>query len=370
MPSLHTTTSFIGRRRELREIPALLRRADVRVLTLTGAGGSGKTRLAIEATDGIGDAFPDGVVFVELAPIRYTDLVAATIAGSLGLPETPGRELTEVLVDYLNGRKALLVLDNFEHVLAAAPLVSELSGSAPGVTFLITSRAPLDITEERVYPVPPLQVPDPILAAEVGQLRRTEAIRFFVDRARHARADFELSESNADAVAGISVRLDGLPLAVELAAARIKLHSAAILERLNRKLEPLKAAPGADVPERHRTLQAAIAWSYDLLTAAEQSLLTSLAAFVGGFTLEAAAAVAADLDLDVADGVESLLNNNLLEWSAWPGATHALGCSRRSANTRWSGWPSAGTARHARRHAGFFALLADRAEPELRGHIR
>ena len=369
MPSPYATTSFVGRRRELWEIPTLLRRADVRVLTLTGAGGTGKTRLAVEATDGIGDEYPDGVVPVELAPIRDPGLVAATIADTLGLSETVEEEAAEVLVAYLNGRRVLLVLDNFEHVIGAAPLVSELSAGAPGVTFLITSRAPLDISEERVYPVPALQVPDAARPGGIGQLRRTEATRLFVDRARHARADFELSESNADSVAELSVRLDGLPLALELAAARIRLLSpAAILERLARRLEPLKAPPGADVPERHRTLQAAIAWSYDLLTAEEQSLFTSLAVFDGGFTLEAAAAVAENVELDAADGVESLLNNNLLRTERMAGGDPRFGMLETIREYSLERLDERGDGEAMRRqHAGFYALLAERAEPELRG---
>ena len=202
----------------------------------------------------------------------------------------------------------------------------------------------------------------------MGQLRRTEAIRLFVDRARHARADFALSESNADAVAGLAVRLDGLPLALELAAARIRLLSPAeILERLARHLEPLKAAPGAEVPERHRTLEAAIAWSYDLLTAEEQSLFTSLAAFVGGFTLEAAAAVAADLELDIADGVESLLNNNLLRTERMAGGDPRFGMLETIREFSLERLAERGDGEAVRRrHAGFYALLAEAAEPALR----
>ena len=205
------------------------------------------------------------------------------------------------------------MLDNFEQLLDAAPMLSELLAGAPGLTLLVTSRAPLDIREERIYPVPALQLPDPSRPLEVDRLRRTEAVRLFVARARDARPDFELSELNADAVAELCVRLDGLPLALELAAARIKLLSPQdILERLGVRLEVLKAEPGAGLPERHRTLRAAIEWSYDLLGAEEQALFTSLGVFVGGFTLDGAKAVAGDLELDVVAGVESLLNNSLL----------------------------------------------------------
>ena len=192
-------------------------------------------------------------------------------------------------------------------------MLAELLAGAPGTQLLVTSRAPLDLPEERIYPVPPLQLADATRPVQLARLRETEAIRLFVDRAREARADFELSDENAEAVAELCLRLDGLPLALELAAARIKLLSPrAILERLGGRLELLKAVPGAGLPERHRTLRAAVDWSYDLLTADEQALFTSLGVFVGGFSLDGAAAVAGDLELDVVDGIESLLNNSLL----------------------------------------------------------
>ncbi|MDQ3161631.1 MAG: winged helix-turn-helix domain-containing protein [Actinomycetota bacterium] len=367
--SLQPTTSFVGRRRELQEIPTLLRRADVRLLTLTGAGGTGKTRLALETTAGIADDFPDGVVLIELAPVSDPRLVATVIVGALGLSESAVQEPAEVLVAYLRARRVLLVLDNFEQVLAAAPLLAEVLADAPGVRLLVTSRAPLDLSEERVYPVPALQVPASRRPGQVGHLRRTEAVRLFIDRARDARADFELSDSNADDVVELCIRLDGLPLALELAAARIKLLSpGAILTRLDRKLEPLKAAPGAQVPDRHRTLRAAIEWSYDLLDPNEQALLTSVSVFVGGFTLDGAEAVVGEFELDVVDGVESLLNNNLLRTERMAGGEPRFGMLetiREYALERLTERGDGEVVR--RRHAGFYALLAEKAEPELRG---
>ena len=369
-PSLRApSTSFVGRKRELRELRALLRRDDVPLLTLTGAGGTGKTRLAVEATAGIADAFPDDVVLVELAPVVDPDDVAATVAGKLGLRETPGKRSAEVVVAYLRGRRALLLLDNFEHVLAAAPLLAELLAGAPGVTLLVTSRTPLDISEERIYPVAALELPDSSRPRQVGRLRRTEAVRLFVDRARSVRADFELSELNADAVAELCLRLDGLPLALELAAARIKLLSPGdILERLGRRLELLKAEPGAGVPARHRTLRAAIDWSYDLLTPEEQALFTSLAVFVGGFTLDGAEAVAGDLQLDVVDGVESLLSNNLLRTERMAGGEPRFGMLETIREYALERLDERGDGQAVRRrHAGAYVLLAERAEPALRG---
>ena len=363
------STSFVGRKRELRELRRLLSQVDVRLLTLTGAGGTGKTRLALEATARIGDEFPDGVVQVELAPIVDSDLVATAIVDTLGLGELPGKGPTETLIAYLRGRRALLLLDNFEQVLAAAPLLAELLAGAPGVMLLVTSRTPLDISEERIYPVAALELPDSSRPRQVGRLRRTEAVRLFIDRARSARADFELSELNADAVAELCLRLDGLPLALELAAARIKLLSPKdILVRLGRRLELLKAEPGAGVPERHRTLRAAIDWSYDLLTPEEQALFTSLAAFVGGFTLDGAEAVAGDLQLDVVDGVESLLSNNLLRTERMAGGEPRFGMLETIREYALERLDDRGDGQAVRRrHAGAYVLLAEQAEPALRG---
>jgi predicted ATPase/DNA-binding SARP family transcriptional activator len=369
-PSLRArSTSFVGRKRELREILALLSNGDVRLLTLTGPGGSGKTRLAVEATAGLGDEFPDGVVLVELAPIGDPDLVAAAIADRLGVGDRPGQEPAEALAAHLHGRRALLVLDNFEQLLAAAPVLAELLAGAPDVTFVVTSRAPLGISEERIYPVPALELPEPSLTRQPERLRRIEAVRLFVERARDVRPDFELTEANADAVAELCLRLDGLPLALELAAARIKLLSPSqILLRLGGRLDLLKAAPGAGMPERHRTLRAATEWSYDLLTAEEQVLFTSLAAFVGGFRLDGAGAVAGELGLDVVDGVESLLNNNLLQTEPMAGGEPRfgmLGTIREYALERLSERGDGDDVR--RRHTGFYRALAEAAEPALLG---
>ena len=363
------STSFVGRRRELREIRALLHRDDVRLVTLTGPGGSGKTRLAVEATDGLGDGFPDGVVLVDLAPISDPGLVAAAIAARLGVGERPGQEPAEALVGFLRDRRALLVLDNFEQLLAAAHLLAELLGAAPGLMLLVTSRTPLGLPEERIYSVPALELPDPSHTRQIDRLRRIEAVRLFVERARDSRPDFELSEANSDAVAELCLRLDGLPLAVELAAARIKLLApSAILVRLRGRLDLLKAPPGAGMPERHRTLRAATEWSYDLLTAEEQALFTSLAAFVGGFSLDGAEAVAGGLELDAVDGIESLLSNNLLRTEPMAGGEPRfgmLGTIRAYALERLSERGDSDAVRH--RHAGFYVALAEAAGPALLG---
>ena len=363
------STSFVGRSREQREIRALLGEADLRLLTLTGPAGTGKTRLAVEATATLDAQFPGGVVLVDLAPIDDAELVAPTIVGALGLVERPDRGSLEVLVASLRGRRALVVLDNFEHLLDAAPMLSELLADAPGLTLLVTSRAPLDVSEERIYPVPALQLPDPSRTLEIEQLRRTEAVRLFVARARGARPDFELSELNADAVAQLCVRLDGLPLALELAAARIKLFSPHdILERLEGRLEHLRAEPGTGLPVRHRTLRTAIEWSHDLLGAEEQGLFTSLGVFVGGFTLVGARAVAGDVALDVAAGVESLLNNNLLRTEPMAAGEPRFGMLETIREYALERLEERGDSNEARRrHAGFYLPLAEEAEPALLG---
>jgi predicted ATPase/DNA-binding SARP family transcriptional activator len=368
--SLRTrSTSFVGRERELREIRQLLREVGTTLLTLTGPAGTGKTRLAVEATVGIESQFPDGVVLVELAPVRDPELVAPAIADTLGVSAKPGRDLVELLVAYLRDRRALLVLDNFEQVLAAAPLLTQLLGVARDLVLLVTSRAPLDVPVERVYPVSALELPDTSLLPHVGRLRQVEAVRLFVDRARDARVDFELSDTNADPIVQLCVRLDGLPLALELAAARIKLLSpGAILTRLGPRLDLIKSEPGSGAPERHRTLRAAIDWSYDLLDAQQQQLFTSLGVFAGGFTLDGAQAVAGELELDIVDGVESLLRNNLLRTERLAGGEPRFGMLETIHEYALDRLGACGNEALVRRsHACFYAELAEDAEPDLRG---
>ncbi len=283
-------TSFIGREREIAEIERLL--SGARLLTLTGAGGCGKTRLALQTASGLTDKFADGVWFVPLAALTDSALVLPTVAATLGVRESAGLSLTDALAAYLCDRAGLLLLDNFEQVLDAAPAVGALLVACLRLKVLVTSRAALHIHGEHEFPVPPLgllhgsAVPAALLAG-------SDAVHLFVVRAREVRPDFALTAETAEAVAAVCARLDGLPLAIELAAARSKvLAPAALLARLtDSPALPLLTGGARDLPARQQTLRGAIAWSYDLLPPAEQALFRRLAVFAGGWTLDAAAAV-------------------------------------------------------------------------------
>jgi excisionase family DNA binding protein len=286
-PSLPQRLSpFVGRAADVAAVVARLQEPAVRLLTLTGPGGIGKTRLALEVAEAARDQFPDGVVCVELAPVSRPDLVLPAICRELGVREVADRDPRAHLYAHLRAKRMLLVIDNVEHVLEAAPDIAAIAAHAAGVTVLATSRAPLRVAGEYEYAVAPLRLPaEPVTAAS---LVASDAARLFVTRAHAHDPAFQIGEDSAPVIAGICGRLDGLPLGIELAAARVKLLS---LDQIHSELErrlPLLAGGNRDAPRRHRTMRDAIAWSYDLLSPAEQRLFRQLAVFAGGFALDAA----------------------------------------------------------------------------------
>ena len=380
-------TRLVGREPDVMAACERLLSPDVRLLTMTGPGGTGKTRLALRvaadlldhASAGSGSvpsaarehAFPDGVFFVALSPIGEAAMVAPSIAQALGVRDEGGGGLVETLKSHLRDKRLLLVLDNFEQVVAASPLVAELLAAASGLKVLVTSRIVLRVYGEHDFPVSPLAFPDPRRLPSTSGLSLYPAIALWIERAQAVKPDFVLTDENVQAVTEICARLDGLPLAIELAAARARLLSPdAMLARLHRRL-PLLTQGSRDLPIRQQTLRGSIAWSYDLLDEAERALFVRLGVFAGGFTLEAAEAVGAvggDLAIDVMDGTASLIDKSLLRQETQSDGEPRfvmLETIREYALEQLEAHGEAATAR--RRHAEYYAGLAEQAEPELHG---
>jgi predicted ATPase/class 3 adenylate cyclase len=364
-------TPLVGREREVADVAQRLLASETRLLTLTGPGGTGKTRLALQAAADLLEEFEDGAFFVSLAALTDPQLVAPAIAAPLGVIEAADRPPEEGIKEYLREKKLLLLLDNFEQVLEGAQLVGQLLAACPGLKVLATSRIPLGLYGEREYPVPPLTLPDPKRLPSLERLTQYEAVKLFVERIQDASPTFSITNENAPAVAEICVRLDGLPLAIELAAARIKvLTPQKILQRLSDRLKLLTGG-ARDLPERQRTLRATMEWSHELLEEGEKVLFARLSVFAGGRTLEAIEAVCdaeGNLSVDVLDSVESLVDKSLLREEEGPGGEPRFVMLETIHEFAREKLEQSGEAQELRRlHAEYFLALAEEGEPELKG---
>ena len=362
-------TTFIGRDQEIERVKALL--SNTRLLTLMGTGGSGKTRLALQVVAEVAHDFEDGICFIGLAPITDPGLVGSTIARVLGVREMGGVPIQERLIKFLRDVRGLLLLDNFEQVVEAAPLVVSLLEACLGLKILVTSRASLHVQGEQEFPVPPLVLPDAGDLPSPKQLAEYEAVALFLERARAVRPDFKLDDDNATTVAEVCVRLDGLPLAIELAASRIKLlPPRAILARLEHRFDLLTHG-GREVPARHRTLREAIGWSYELLNKEEKRLFRRTAVFAGGHAVQAAAAVHSagiGQETELLESLSSLVDQNLIQQQEQEDGEprffrletireFSLECLRASGEE----------AMVRRNHLDYVLALAEQAEPHLTG---
>ena len=362
-------TEFIGRAREAEAVAALVGRS--RLLTLSGPGGTGKTRLALQVAAQLRGEFSGGAFFVDLSPLTDPDLIPTTIAVALGVREQPDRPLLVSLQAHLRDLRLLLVLDNFEQVQSGAALVPKLLEAAPELVIMVTSREVLHVRGEQEYQVPPLAVPDLADLPSLDALAEFDAVALFIRRAQAVRPDFAVDKTSAPAVAGICARLDGLPLAIELAAARVKvLEPEAILRRLEHSLSLLTSS-SPDLTERQRTLRGAIDWSYDLLAPTERILFRRLGVFVGGCTIERAQAICdpeGELGIDMLDGLSSLIDKSLLRRVDGTHGEPRLGMLeivRDYALERLSQSPDWDLVRHA--HEDLFSTMALQSSAEIMG---
>jgi predicted ATPase len=363
-------TPMVGRERELAALRELLVQLGVRLITLTGPGGIGKTRLALQAADGMDEQFAGGVCFVALSAIGEQELIAVAIAQALGLRETGHQPAQKSVGEYIGALKEpmLLLLDNFEHLVCAAPCIAELLTLSSKLKVVVTSQAPLHVYGEHEFPVPPLALPNAEAALTLEVLSRLPAVALFVERARAVKHEFTLTKENAPAVAAICVRLDGLPLAIELAAARIKMLSpAAMLAKLERRLSLLTGG-ARDLPMRQQTLRGTVDWSYGLMNEAERVLLRRVAVFAGGCTLEAVEAVCntqRDIGMDVIDGMASLVDKSLVQQVEQDGEDSRfamLSTIREYAMERLVETGGDFTARRA--HAAYYLVMAEEGDEE------
>jgi predicted ATPase/serine/threonine protein kinase len=364
---------IVGREKEIAEIKNLLLQSNVRLITLTGVGGAGKTRLALAVAQDLLPDFPDGVFFIGLAAVTGAEYVASAIAGPLGVKEAGGRPILEILKDYLSDKKMLLVLDNFEQVTNAAPQIREIL-NASRLKILITSQTLLHLTVEREFVVPPLAVPSEIRELSLATVANYEAVKLFLQRAQKAKPGFVLTEENAQSVAEICARLDGLPLAIELAAARAKiLAPQAILTKLENRLKLLTGG-ARDLPARQQTMRGAVEWSYGLLSEDEKKLFRRLSVFAGGFTFEAAEAVCGGYEppeeqIDFLDLLTSLVDKSLLvtkeQFEGGETRFQMLEVVRDYALESLKASNEEETMR--RRHTDYFLALGEEAEPHLFG---
>jgi predicted ATPase/class 3 adenylate cyclase len=358
-------TSFVGRAREIAEVDELLNAT--RLLTLTGPGGTGKTRLAVRVAWERLDRHRDGAYLVDLSPVTEPDLVLPEVARALRVRETPGLDLAAALLEHLRDLELLLVLDNLEQVVEASPLVGTLLDAAPHLTVLATSRIPLRLSGEQEYRLAPLELPGREQMTDAGRLGSFESVQLFIDRAAAVRPGLEITDATAPALFEIVSRLDGLPLALELAGSRMRVLTLdALAQRLEQRL-PLLTGGARDAPERQRTLEATIAWSHELLDPDGQRLFARLSIFSGGWTLEAAEAVCGD-DLDVLEGLGSLVDASLVRRTELPDGGlrfSMLETIREFATARLAGADDDEREALDRRHAAFFRELAEAAEPNL-----